>query len=136
MLLALLSIITGILAAASVVVKKMPDAEKTIQKIKPYEAMIGAAALILGIFSIFSISRHFAVYGFIGGSSYVASAAACLVMGFLLGYPVLQDLVIDEMSENARNKSAELYEKLTPYKVMAGLVGMGAGTLLLLNVIF
>lgn len=125
-----MSIVTGLLAATSVVIKKLPDAENVIKKIKPYEAMIGAAALLLGIVSIFSISYQFRV-SFLQGSSFLASAGACMVMGFLLGYPVLQDMVLDEMSEDARKKSAELYEKLTPYKITAGLVGLGAGSLLL-----
>ena len=132
MLLAILSIVTGLLAAASVVIKKLPDAENVIQKIKPYEGGIGAGALILGVLSIFSISYSFRA-GVLYGSAFLACAVACILMGFLLGYPILQDLVIDEMSEDARKKSAELYEKLTPYKVTSGLVGLGAGAFLLLS---
>lgn len=135
MLLALLSIVAGMLAATAVVIKKLPDAENVIKKIKPYEAMIGAAALLFGLFSIFSVSYEFK-RSFLQGSSFLASAGACIIMGFLLGYPVLQDMIFDEMSEDARKKSAELYEKLTPYKVTAGLIGLGAGALLLILVVF
>ncbi|WMX12224.1 hypothetical protein [Aureispira sp. CCB-E] len=136
LLLPLLAIITGMLAAASVVVKKSPDAANLIKKIKPYEAGIGAASLILGILKLLNIALAFRI-GLIWGLVYISCVASCIVMGFLLGYPVLQDLLLDELSEDTRAKSAEMYERLTPYKVTSGLVAMGTGLyLLVIGIIF
>jgi len=132
----LLAIITGMLAAASVVIKKAPDATNLIKKIKPYEAGIGAAALIFGLLKLFSVTVAFKV-SFIWGLIFSACVASCIVMGFLLGYPVLQDLLLDELSEDAKTKSAEMYERLTPYKITSGLVAIGTGAyLLVIGVIF
>lgn len=131
-LLPLLAIITGLLAASSIVIKKLPDASKLIEKIRPYEAFIGAAALLMSVFSIFQISK----LGFFSGVISSACIASCMVMGFLLGYPMIQELVLDDMSEDARKKGEEIYDKLTPYKVLSGLVGISTGIYLLLGVIF
>lgn len=134
-LLPLLAIITGLLAASSVVIKKLPDASKLIEKIRPYEAFIGAAALMMSVFSIFKITVYFKI-GFLLGVVSSACIGACVVMGFLLGFPMIQELILDEMNEDARKKGEEMYEKLTPYKVMSGLVGIGTGIYLFLGVIF
>jgi hypothetical protein len=131
LLLPLIAIIAGMLAAASVVIKKMPDAANLIEKIKPYEAGIGAAALVLGLLRLLTINIAFKI-GLIWGLVSASCIASCIIMGFLLGYPVLQNLLLDELSEDAKAKSIEIYERLTPYKVTSGLVAMGTGIYLLL----
>lgn len=122
--LSLIAVIAGLLAASSVVIKKLPNAADLIQKIKPYEGFIGAAALVLGLFSLFSITFR---YGLLNATISISGIGSCIVMGFLLGYPVLQDLLLDELSEETRKKSEDLYDKLTPYKVIAGLVALFTG---------
>jgi len=136
LLLPLLAIITGMLAAASVVIKKSPDAANLIKKIKPYEAGIGTAALVIGVLRLLTVTTAFKV-GLIWGLIFSSCVASCIVMGFLLGYPVLQDFLLDELSEDAKTKSAEVYERLTPYKITSGLVAMGTGAyLLVIGIIF
>lgn len=136
LILPLVAIITGMLAAASVVIKKSPDAANLIKKIKPYEATIGATALVLGILKLLGITTALKV-GVLWGTVYFACVASCIVMGFLLGYPVIQDFLLDELSEDAKKKSAEMYERLTPYKITSGLVAMGTGAyLLVIGILF
>ncbi len=125
----LIAIVAGCLAAAAVVIQKLPDAEKAIEKIKPYEAFIGVAALLFGIMQLLSIGKMF---GSITGLVALAATVSCILMGFLLGFPVLQDMVINDMSEDSRAKAAEWYQKLTPYKITAGLTAIGTGIYLLI----
>lgn len=131
LILPLIAIVTGMLAAASVVIKKSPDAANLIAKMRPYEASIGAASLVLGILRLFNITLAFKA-GLIWGLVFSACVASCIVMGFLLGYPVIQNFLLDELSEDAKAKSGEMYERLTPYKVTSGLVAMGTGAYLIL----
>lgn len=131
LILPLIAIVAGMLAAASVVIKKSPDAANLIQKIKPYEAGIGAAALVLGILRLLSVTVAFKT-GLIWGLVFTACSISCIVMGFLLGYPVIQNFLLDELSEDAKAKSGEMYERLTPYKVTSGLVAMGTGVYLII----
>ncbi|MDC0230949.1 hypothetical protein OAK19_03200 [Aureispira] len=127
----LIAIVAGVLAASSVVIKKLPDASDIIDKIKPYEGYVGAAALAMAIFSLFSLKTILRANTLTIGVSF-ASIGACVVMGFLLGYPVLQDLFIDDLGEEAKSKSEEMYNRLTPYKVTSGLVAIGTGLYLLI----
>ena len=127
----LIAIVAGLLAATSVITQKLPDAASYIEKIRPYEATIGAVSLCMSLFSVFSIGKVMQT----GGISFIVTTCcivAAFIMGFLLGYPVLQDFFLDEMSEASRNKSAEIYEKLTPYKIAAGLVGIFSGLFMLI----
>jgi hypothetical protein len=130
LLLPIIAIVAGMLAAASVVIKKSPDAANLIEKIRPYEAGIGATALVVGILRLFSVTTAFKV-GFIWGPVFASCVASCILMGFLLGYPVIQNFLLDELSDEAKAKSGEMYERLTPYKVTAGLVAMGTGAYLM-----
>lgn len=131
-ILPLLAIVSGALAASSVVIKKLPNAVDVIKKLRPYEGFIGASALVMGLLSIASIGKILRMSNILTSSTSIACIGACIVMGFLLGYPVIQDMLLDELSEDARKKSQEMYERLTPYKVTAGLVGIGSGAYLFL----
>jgi len=122
--LSLVAVIAGLLAASSVVIKKLPNAAEAIEKIKPYEGFIGAAALVMGILGLFNMNFRI---GFLNVAVVMGCVVSCIVMGFLLGYPVLQDLLLDELSEETRKKSEDLYDKLTPYKITAGLVAIFTG---------
>jgi len=126
----LVAIVAGTLAASTVVIQKLPDAANLIKKIKPYEGFIGAAALLMGLFQVLNITTMLStgLTGLVG----IACLVACAIMGFLLGFPVLQEFFFDEMSEESRKKADDLYAKLTPYKVTAGLTAMGTGVYLLI----
>ena len=124
LLFSIVAIVCGTLAASAVVIKKMPDSADIIKKIKPYEGFIGMGALAMGFFQLVKIGS---MLSSLTGMVALAASVACIVMGFLLGFPVLQDLVIDELSEGSREKADQVYEKLTPYKVTAGLVAIGTG---------
>lgn len=134
-LLPLLAIVAGILAASSVVIKKLPDASKLIEKIRPYEAFIGAGCLLMSVFSLLKITAYFRV-DFAWGVISSACIGSCIVMGFVLGYPMIQELILDDLEESTRKKGEEIYEKLIPYKVTSGLVGIVTGIYLFLGVIF
>jgi hypothetical protein len=127
----LIAIVTGILAASSVVIQKLPDASSLIEKLRPYEAGIGAASLCMSLVTVFNLGKIMQT----GSIPFVVTTAcvvATFIMGFLLGYPILQGFVFDELSEESRKKSEDLYKKMTPYKITAGLVGISTGLFLLI----
>ena len=129
MLFPLIAIVAGVLAASTVVIQKLPDATGTIEKIKKYEAFIGAGALVMSLLQVFSVGK---MMGSITGMVGIACMVACFILGFVLGFPVIQELIIEEMTEANRNKADEFYHKLTPYKVTAGLTAIGTGIFLLI----
>ena len=127
-LFSIVGILLGVVAASSVIISKIPDAEEHISKLKKYEGYIGATAVLFAIFQLFSLNR-------VDGLSFLLAVVAIvsfLVAGTVLGWPIIQELVVTELEEKNRKKADVLYNKLIPYKVMAGLVSMGLGILFLI----
>lgn len=127
----IIAILSGILAASSVVIQKLPNASSSIEKLRPYEAGIGAASLCMSLVTVFNLGKIMQT-GSIPFVLTTACVAATFVTGFLLGYPILQGYLFDELSEASRKKSEDIYKKMTPYKITAGLVGIFTGLFLLI----
>ncbi len=132
-LLPIVAILAGILAAASVVLEKIPSLKDSVEKLQKYQAVIGVITIFMGISPLLNWAKVSKSLGFVPWAALIACMAACVVIGFLLGYPVLQGLFIDDLSEENRKKADDLRLKLVPYKVLGGLVAIGTGIILFLN---
>lgn len=133
LILCLLAIVAGTLAASSIIIQKLPDADQYIQKIKPYEGYIGIGALLIALMGLLDINMILR-QGFFDMMITFTCIASCIVMGFLMGFPIIQEKLLEESSAEIRDKGNELYKKLTPYKVLAGLLGISTGIMGLLFV--
>jgi hypothetical protein len=131
---ALVLIAGGILAVSSLIVAKKPDAQKLIDKLVPYQAVIGIALLALGIvnllrgignglFDALSIVPLFAL-------SFLAMCVTSILLGFLFGMPQIAQWLPGESA--AEQKGKELSRKLAPYQVIIGLVGLASALLIVL----
>ncbi|TMQ26004.1 MAG: hypothetical protein E6J90_04825 [Deltaproteobacteria bacterium] len=99
----------GILAASGLIVAKKPDAKQLIDKLVPYQAVIGVALLALGLIHLLWWS---------------------ILLGFLFGMPQIAKWMPGQ--GGAENKGMELSNKLAPYQGILGLVGLAAALLALL----
>jgi hypothetical protein len=124
----LLAVIAGALAASNFVIEKLPNTKGYLEKIVPYQAVIGVVAMILSVLKLldaFSIRADFFTklinFGCI---------ASTVVVGFLLGFPMVQQFFADD--EKSKLKADEFRKKLSPYQVIAGLVAIGTGLYLIL----
>ena len=129
MLFSIVGILLGIVAGSSYIISKFPNAEEHISKLKKYEGYIGFTAAIFAVFQLFNLSR-------VGGLEFlltIAAIVAFLIAGTVLGWPIIHELVVTELEEKNRKKADELYNKLIPYKVLAGLVSLGIGIILLIT---
>ncbi len=135
-LLPILAILTGAAGAASFIVGKLPKMKDNLEKLKIYQAGIGAAAAVVGLLSLVDLipkPHNIAV------STWLVGLAVCLsllLVGLVLGYPVLQSLVLDDMSEENRNKAENIKNKLAPFQIIGGLICVGGGFMLLLAKLF
>lgn len=89
-------ILTGILATASMIVAKRPDAATAINKLVPFQGIIGVLALIWGIWSLIQLlsSGMLNFFGVIP-VTILLSLAACVLMillGFLFGWGLISKL--------------------------------------------
>jgi len=121
----LLLIAGGILAAANLIVAKKPDARALIAKIAPYQATIGIALLVMGVWTLL---RWLSWFGFFFGHAplyatcMIAFIGASILLGIMFGMPM-----IAKLSPQGAAKGVEVAKKLAPFQIMIGLVGIGAG---------
>lgn len=128
-ILVLLLVLLGVLGAANLIVAKRSDAQGAISKLTPYQGWIGIIALLWGVWSLIRLLLHL---GSVMGSAPIwgiTGLLCCLVMillGFLLGYPVIAQYVLSK-TEDARQKADQLRQKLIPFQAKLGLASIALG---------
>ena len=128
----LLAIVAGALAASNVVIEKLPNSKNYIDKMVPYQAIIGVVAMVLSVLKLldaFTLKADFFTQLINFGC--IASAA---IVGFLLGFPMVQQFMAND--EKSKAKAEEVRKKLAPYQVIAGLICIGTGAYLLIFGLF
>lgn len=134
LLMALLLIAAGILAAASLIVAKQPNAQEMIKKLVPFQGIIGIILLVFGLIFLFvwvlpymSIMSLFPITGLV----WLASSLVAIALGILLGYGLISQYALSKNADAARSGEA-VRAKLTGYQVPLGIAGIGLGIWLLL----
>jgi hypothetical protein len=130
---ALVLIAGGILAASSLIVAKKPDAKQLIDKLVPYQAIIGVVLLVLGVLNLLrSIGGVFGLISSIPllGLTILAMTVTSILLGFMFGMPQIAKWMPGHGA--AEQKGMELSNKLAPYQVILGVVGIVAGLLMLM----
>jgi uncharacterized membrane protein YgdD (TMEM256/DUF423 family) len=130
---ALLLIVGGILALSGIIVANQPNAKNVIDKLLPYQAIIGVALLVLGVLNLlrtlgvlFTWIRVSPLYGL----SWLAVIVASVLLGFMFGMSQIAKWMPGHAA--AEQKGMELIRKLAPYQVIIGLVGLVASLIYLL----
>jgi hypothetical protein len=129
-LFALVLIAAGLLGASGFIVAKRPDAARIIDSLLPFQALIGAAALVLGIINLLrwgprallAITKEFPFMG----ASMLGGVIAGILLGFMFAVPLMGRLGAGQQ------RAAELAEKVAPFQMLIGVVAAAAGVLLLL----
>lgn len=130
-----LAIVLGLLGAAAYIVARMPSMQETIKKLSVYQAGIGAAGAVLGVLQgmdILFATQKGAVFMWLVA---VLTCVACVLVGLLLGYPLIQSLVLDDLSEESRNKAEKFRAAIAPFQILGGLTALFGGIYLLLKMI-
>jgi len=127
-----LAVVAGILAASTFVIERIESAKDLVDKMMPYQAAIGIAALLFGVFKLFDLARL--REAFFTKGIFVGCVVACIVVGFLLGFPMIQKFLADD--ENTKEKIEKVRKKIAPYQVLSGLVAIGTGAYLILVGLF
>jgi hypothetical protein len=130
----LLLIAGGMLAAAGLIVSKNPKAGELIAKLQPYQAIIGIALLVDGVYMLLvgygiSYLLHPMLYG-LGSLGSSVGMVCAILLGLMFGMPMLA-----RVSAGGAAKGAELGKKLAPYQTIIGVVAIASGLLGLLGVL-
>ena len=131
-------IILGLLAAPSLLLSKKPDAKELLDKITPYQGWIGLAFCFWGIWGVIQAVLNMGLLTTfpIWWVTWLASSAVEAVLGFILGYGMINKLVLSK-NEEAKQKGEKLLAKLAPIQGKLGLVGIVVGIwVILANILF
>jgi hypothetical protein len=129
-LFALALIAAGLLGASGLILAKRPNAANIIKSLLPFQAIIGAATLVLGIISLLrwgpkallDITKAFPFMG----AAMLGGVVSGILLGLMFAVPLMGRLGAGQQ------RAAELAENIAPWQLMIGIVAMAAGVLLLL----
>jgi hypothetical protein len=129
---ALLLIVGGVLALSGIIVAKQPNAKDVIDKLVPYQALIGVGLLVLGVLNLL---RMIGILSWLRGSplfalSWLTMCVASILLGFMFGMSQIAKWLPGNPA--AEQKGMELIRKLAPYQVILGIGGVGASLIYLL----
>ena len=127
MLSSIIAIIGGIIAAASLIVAKKPNAQELIDKLTPYQGWIGVVLTFWGVWGIIQSVLNIGAIGLAWGIGFGVSAVE-FVVGFLLAYGLISKYLL-EKNETAKAKGQQLRMKLSKYQVPAGVILIVLGVL-------
>jgi hypothetical protein len=124
----------GVLALSNLIVSKRPDAKRIIDKLVPYQALIGVALLVIALWLMFRIGPINMFRGFehdaVAALTFLGGVVSGIALGFFFGMPQIAAWIPGESA--AETKAVALSRKLAPYTMMVGVVAVGAATLMLL----
>lgn len=128
-------IVAGILAASGFIIARKPDAKQLIDKLVPFQGFIGVALLAWGVIDLLRVLGHLKEIGLIADHyplysiSVYAGVAAEVLLGFLLGMPLIAKWIPGESA--AEQRAMEMQRKVVPYQTILGFIGIAAAVLLL-----
>jgi hypothetical protein len=122
-------ILAGILGAASIIAAKKPDAQQLIDKLTPYQGIIGVLNFLWGVYFVLWLFLHMSVG--IRWIIFLVTSVAMVLLGFLLGFGLISKYALSKSPE-AMKKGEELRAKLAKFIGPLGIVGIVAGVLSLL----
>ena len=126
-------ILGSILAISGLIIAKKPDAKQLIDKLSPYQAIIGVAMIALGIVNFVRflpyISDSFKV-NLLFAASILAMLGVSVILGALFGMPQIAKWIPGDSP--AEQKALELSKKVAPFQVILGLVGLVSSLVYLL----
>jgi hypothetical protein len=155
---ALVAILAGILAMSVLIVAKKPDAKKYIDKLSPFQALIGVGLIALGIINFFKslkgLTDAFKV-NLYSAAAVLALIVCSILLGVVFGMPQLQKIFSGSpppppnnpyaqqyqqmmmqqqgyVPNRAEQKLLELQQKILPFQLLLGLVILVAALVVLL----
>ena len=118
----------GLIGASALIIAKRPDAKDVIDKLVPFQGLIGVVLLLWGLVDVFNVLRllrfmHLAPFWTV---IFIIATVVELGLGFLLAYTLITKFT----SGQATEKAGQAYAKLAGYQSSLGV------TAIVLSVLF
>lgn len=134
-LIGLLLIVASVLAVSGFIISKKPQAKDLIDKIVPFQGIIGVALLALGLIfaigwfgkmeRISKVGEEWTLFPF----AFYLGTAAAILLGFLFGMPLIAKWIPGETP--AEQKAMEMQKKIAGFSTIVGALGLLFGLLML-----
>jgi hypothetical protein len=116
----------GVLGASGLIIAKKPDAKQWIDKLVPYQAIIGVALLGLGVVNFLWWITHglFALLqvSSLSGVAIFVVTIDSILLGLVFGMPQIAKWMPGENA--AEQKGLEWSQKLAPFQGILGIIGL------------
>ena len=124
----------GLLGAANLVVSKKPDAQRMVDRLIPYQGVIGVILFLWGIWWLISCLRTITEISAspVWWIIWLIAAVCMLALGFLLGYGLINKYALSK-SPQAAERGRLLQAKLMAYQGPLGVVAIVLAILTLIS---
>lgn len=124
----ILLIIAGVLAAASLIVQKQPNAKELIDKLVPYQGIIGVIVCLAGIWDLIQFLLHLSILRHVPMMmlAVLGVSLTMILLGFILGYGLINQYVLSRNAQFAE-QGVTVQRKLIAIQVPLGLAGIAFG---------
>ena len=122
----LVLILGSILALSGLIIAKKPDAKAVVDRLTPYQAVIGVGLVVLGIINFVRLLPSLADIfkaNLLLNAAILAVIAVSVLLGALFGMPQIAKMI---PNPSANEKAMQMSQKVAPYQVLLGLIGLGA----------
>jgi hypothetical protein len=126
-------IVGGILAVSALIIANKPDARQMIDKLVPFQALIGVGMIALSLVNflrLMGVLTDMFKLNFMWALGVWCMFGAGIGLGLLFGMPQIVKWIPGE--SNAEQKAMELTQKIAPFQILLGLIGMAGSVLVLL----
>lgn len=121
----LLLVVGGVLAVSALIIAKQPEAKKYIDKLLPFQALIGVGMLVMGIlFFLRSLPTVFPLIKAVPlwGISVLVMCLCSVLLGFVFGMVQIAKWMPGH--PQAEQRGQELIQKILPFQLLLGLGGL------------
>ena len=121
-------ILLSIIAVPSLILSRKPNAKELLEKVAPYQGWIGLVFCVFWVWGILQAILHMGWLSVVPvwWVTLLAGSVVQAGLGFLLGYPLLNKLVLAN-NVAARSKAEQLLAKLAPQQGRLGVLGIRVG---------
>lgn len=135
LLFALLLIVAGVLAAASLIIQKQPNARDLIAKIVPFQGIIGIILLLWALINLIRVLPYLSPlfqYFPLTALLLLLTLLVAIGLGFLLGYGLISQYALSKNAGAASGGQSAL-AKLAPIQIPLGIIGIVLGIWVLIS---
>lgn len=130
---AIVVILGGILAISALIISKKPDAKQLIDKLTPFQALIGVGMIafsVVNLLRLLGVLTDMFKLNFMWALGMWCMFGGGIALGALFGMPQIVKWIPGESS--AEQKAMELTQKIAPFQVLLGLVALAGSVIVLL----